>query len=55
MTLNDMPHQLITLFAFHQQEAVELGGDEFARASEEGLAEALGVRGGYGCGCVRKC
>jgi len=36
--------------AFHQQAADELGCNLLGGASEEGLGEVLGGRGGYGSG-----
>jgi len=36
--------------ALHQQAADELGGDDLGGASEDGLGEVLGDRGGYGSG-----
>jgi len=39
--------------AVHQQAADELGGDDLGGASEDGLGEVLGDRGGYGSGLGR--
>ena len=55
---NHAPQQLAMLLAFHQQAADEVGGDLLGGAGEEGLVqdwEALGGRGGYGSGLMRKC
>jgi len=43
--------------ALQQQAADELGGDQLGGASEEGLGEVLGERGGYGSGfwAIRLC
>ena len=49
------PKQLAIRFAFHQQAADELGGDLLGGATEEGVGEVLGGRGGYGSGFVRLC
>jgi hypothetical protein len=46
------------LLALHQQAADEVGSNLLGGAGEEGLVqdwEALGGRGGYGSGLMRKC
>ena len=43
---NHTPQQLAIRLAFHQQAADELRGDDLGGASEEGLGEVLGGRGG---------
>ena len=52
---NHAPEQLTRGLAFHQQAADQLGGDDLGGVGEEGLGEALGGRGGYGGGFVRRC
>ena len=52
---NHAPQQLPSGLAFHQQAANQLGGNQLGGAGEEGVGEVLGVRGGYGSGCVSKC
>ena len=47
---NHAPQQLARGLTFHQQAADELGGDLLGGATEEGVREGLGKRGGYGSG-----
>ena len=51
---NYAPQQLLSGLALHQQAANQLRRHLFCGAAEKGLGEALGERGGYGGGSVRK-
>jgi hypothetical protein len=50
---NHTPQQSAARLAFQEQAADELRGNHLGRASEEGLGEVLGGRGGYGSGFTR--
>ena len=52
---NDVPQQLPSGLALHQQAADEFGGADFVGAGKEGLGEVMRRLGGYGCGCVCWC
>ena len=47
---NHAPEQIAIRVAFHQQAADEVGSDDLCWATEEGVREGLGKRGGYGSG-----
>ena len=44
------PQQAAVCLAFHKQAADQLGGNLLGGATEEGVGEVLGGRGGYGGG-----
>ena len=52
---NHAPQRRSICLAFHQQAADELRGNHLGRASEEGVGEVLGGRGGYGGGFGWEC
>ena len=43
---NHAPQKVARGLAFHQQATDEVGGDQLGRATEEGVRERLGERGG---------